>query len=351
MELCAYANTVIGSIASGSYVKNLLVLAESAVPLGFACIVTQPYDTAHADELRRYPRIHMLSVPAEPLLPRGQWCGTSLYGWRRVHLHKVLMMRRVLLSELHLLSLDANYALLFNPVPLLLGLPLQPGGAWTKQGHPSWPPHRPVEVVAVHDGPHNKMLNVGLLWVRSSEQTRRLAVRVENRTWAGWDQYIFNEEINYIFNEDSTDTPGFGCCHTVCLLNALTPQYSASRDNYAKSKVGATLRKKREGPDRCAANGTILPSMGHSPISHFWALAWDPSAYNVALKYGHRKSGRCTTMEASCVLASGNVTQSRNCTAEGWPQSNANNTKAVVTRAQESVARFEAYIYARRGLP
>ena len=62
------------------------------------------------------------------------------------------------------------------------------------------------------DGPGSRYLNVGIMWVRSTNGTRELSRRAENRSWVGWEQQVFNEELN--FREELASVR---CCHTTCL--------------------------------------------------------------------------------------------------------------------------------------
>ena len=41
------------------------------------------------------------------------------------------------------------------------------------------------------------MLNVGLMWIRATPATQALARVAEARTWAGWEQLVLHEELNY----------------------------------------------------------------------------------------------------------------------------------------------------------
>lgn len=319
MELCAYRNTVVGSIASGSYVPNIHALASSVAPHGFACLVTQPYDMAHKQSLR-HRRIHLLPPPLLPLLPRQEWCSNGMYGWRRVHLHKVLMMRRVLHAGLDLLQLDANYVMLYNPMPLILDIPTQRGGVWSRDTSPDVP----MDFVAVSDGPANKLLNIGLMWIRSTNATCKLAARVENRTWGAWDQYVVADELHAAV--------GVGCCHTNCILLSLSSQYPESYDTAAKTLRGAAARQKQEGTDICAEPGDAPRSLPPPAGSRLFSR-WNGSAYNLSPKLNHRKSWRCVHSGAACVGAANN-----NCTGFGWRAVNASEKEAVIASAS---ARFD----------
>jgi len=84
----------------------------------------------------------------------------------------------VLAAHFDLLAVDCDWTLRWSPVPHAQ----RARTAETER----------VDVLAVHDGPINKMLNVGLMWVRSTGAMRRLVALAENRTSASWDQGIFN---------------------------------------------------------------------------------------------------------------------------------------------------------------
>ena len=154
MRECSVHRTVIASVASGVYVDSLLRLALSARHhSGFGCVVTQAYDIEHIEQFHQQQQalakaapagnstmglLHILPPPDPPLLPEAEFCGhqNSLYGWRRTHLHKMLMLRRVLEAGLSLLSLDANYLLEADLMPFVRSLNS----------------HTSVDVVGVHDG-------------------------------------------------------------------------------------------------------------------------------------------------------------------------------------------------------
>ncbi len=82
--------------------------------------------------------------------------------------------------------------------------------------------------MALHDGPSNKLLNIGLWWMRSTNATRLLARRAENRTWGGWDQFVVNEELQF-----NREVAGASCCHTTCMRRAFVSQGELSRHSIA----------------------------------------------------------------------------------------------------------------------
>ena len=62
-----------------------------------------------------------------------------------------------------------------------------------------------ADLVATHDGPAKALLNVGLIWWRATAATLQLALRVENRTFGGWEQAILNEEASF-FSKNTKQT-------------------------------------------------------------------------------------------------------------------------------------------------
>jgi hypothetical protein len=269
---CAYRGTVIASIASGAYVQSLHSLASSAALFGFQCVATLAYDKIHASSLQGL-HVSVLEVPYPPLLPRTQWCDSdrNLYGWRRTHLYKMRLWRLVLEARFDLLSLDANYQMVRDPMPFIHGARMS--------------------VVATHDGPTNKLLNIGLFWMLSSNTTLELVHRVENRTWGAWDQYVVNEELSF--------NPAFRnvtCCHSMCIKRALTNQ-----GELKKEKSSQNVRRGLEGKDQCAAS---VPDAARPPQASRLTLKnrsqWSPSVYTKIGMPNHRKFGRCTLMKQVC---------------------------------------------------
>ena len=159
--------------------------------------------------------------------------------------------------------------MLNNPVPALRMLHTASGAA--------------IDIAAVHDGPQNKMLNIGLLWLRASPTAIELVRRSENRTWGGWDQYIVNDELNF-----NIALAKLTCCHSPCIKRAFSTQGDAAD----KSSKGARTRRRAEGADTCSSDMPIAASPpSGSRLGHG---LWSPSAYNLPQKLNHRRFGRCT---------------------------------------------------------
>ena len=92
---CAVQNTVVGTVASASFLPGMTTLAASAHAVGFPCIVVQPFDWF--DGLN-HEQVVSLPVATPPLLPRSGYCKPEQraeYGWRRSQLYRVRLWRVV----------------------------------------------------------------------------------------------------------------------------------------------------------------------------------------------------------------------------------------------------------------
>lgn len=211
---CAVHNTVVGTVASASFAPGLVTQAESAYRAGFPCVVVQPFDWF--DQLQN-ERLEVLPVPSPRLLPRSVWCKEPLrhqYGWRRSQLYRVRLWRMVLEHGLDLLAMDLDHQVgPINPVAFLHSLHAPPESLSTTASSDASHRAAPADVVAVWDGPGSRYLNVGIMWMRSTAGTRELSRLAENRSWVGWEQQVFNEELN--FREGLIAS--VRCCHTTCL--------------------------------------------------------------------------------------------------------------------------------------
>ena len=297
-QACAVQNTVVGTVASLSFLPGLMQLASTAAAVGFPCIVVQPFDWFDA---LRDERLVPLEVPSPPLLPRTVWCNEPSmrhqYGWRRSQLYRARLWRVVLERNLDLLAMDLDHQMAVTmPLPLLRSVHAPP----EKVSHLAIPPASkraaPADVVAVWDGPGSRYLNVGIMWVRSTVGTRELARRSENRSFVGWEQQVFNEELNF-----NPDLVGVRCCHTIC-LKRITTASGASKRLPAKSDSGTSMRQHSEGRDRCDDNA---PSAAAPPAGSTepWAAFWTPNADVLRSKHSiHRKYGRCNHPENVCVM-------------------------------------------------
>ena len=296
---CAVSNTVVGTVASASFAPGLATLARSAASVGFPCVVVMPFD--HFPELDG-PLISALPVPSPPLLPRMIWCTDpklrNQYGWRRSQLHRARLWRVVIHLGLDLLAMDLDHMLgPRSPVPWLHSVyaPAEMFASLPATANAERP--MPADVVAVWDGPGSRYLNVGIMWMRSTASTRALTLRAENRSFVGWEQQVFNEELNY-----GEDSAGVRCCHTRC-LKRLCLSSNATRRLPAKSEQGTLARTRAEGADRCdddAPPAAFPPKLSREP----WAERgkWTPQRDVLRSKHhSNRKYGRCNHEFNVCV--------------------------------------------------
>ena len=125
-----------------------------------------------------------------------------------------------------------------------------------------------ADVVAAHDGPTKGLLNVGLLFVRATASTLALVRRVENRSAAGWEQAVLNEEV--AFPDDlgadangntdahgTTSTPRrarVACCHATlgdgCDLRSWLRPLEAVH-NLGHEPQSRGRRERHEGRSSC----------------------------------------------------------------------------------------------------
>lgn len=297
---CAVENTVIGTVASASFLPGLHALASSAHALGFRCVVVQAFDWFDGLE---HARLSPLQIPDPPLLPRPQWCTDQLsvqHGWRRSQLYRARMWRAVLEMGLDLLALDLDWNLGGVQPLRLLRMTFAPA-----QSSCGGPPETlqavrraSADVVAVWDGPNNRYLNVGIMWVRSTRATIELAQRSENRSFSGWEQQIFNEELNF-----NPELLGVSCCHTVCLKRIMNATAKNSVPQKTRKSLAERVQVEGATALRCSDSQppTLLPP---SPSTESWVSEWDPSGVYEANRSRHaihRKYGRCNRPENACV--------------------------------------------------
>ena len=291
---CKVDGAVIGTVASAAYERPLMNLAQGAAMVGFPCIVVQPY--TEFDALRS-PLLRALPIPRPPLLPRAQWCGTQRYGWRRSHLHRTQMWHALLTLGIDLLAVDLDWSFLdIRGQPLRLELPMRSlREARTSTG--AMP-----DVIALHDGSARGLFNVGLMWIRASASTVALATRCVNRSFAGWEQGVFNEELG--FGTGAT----LHCCHAApraaCDLRSFTRSVEAVH-NLGHEQYHSSRRRRVEGEDTCTAR---LPLAADPPKSstYLWeATAADGGA--LSGWHGDRYSSlkrrpltRCTALANTC---------------------------------------------------
>ena len=134
----------------------------------------------------------------------------------------------------------------------------------------------PAIIAEVDRNPAQRNLyNVGLMFVRSTPATIALARRSESRSFGGWEQGIFNEELN--FNSD-----GVPCCYAAtrasdCNLIAHLRKIDKVHD-LGHQRRAADHRTRVEGPDQCSdVQPEAPPPPRRSP--YIWARSTNETAW------------------------------------------------------------------------
>lgn len=325
LEACAShvvgaTRLVVGTTASAAYTAPLIDLSRSAQRVGFRCLVVQA--SSWMDGFADAP-LRFLSLPDKALLPRPMWCNASAvvvdrlpiniqrFGWRRSHLYRTRLWRVVLEQGHSLLSVDLDYDFLD-----MRGQPLQPPGAlYSALQTARTSDGREPDVIAMHDGPNRRLLNVGLMFLRATPALLAVTRRVENRSVSGWEQGIFNEEISYGSSELGTE--GVACCYpkhgSGCDLSAYSRQLDLVHFLGHQRKL-ISLRQRTEGDPNCSSDqpSALEPPAG---TAYRWSHARQGAGMQVdarTLRSGWRGSGdaynvptqrplvRCTAMSNVC---------------------------------------------------
>ena len=252
LRTCALDRAVVATVASATYRRPLLRLAVSAHAVGFPCLVVQPYVPLN---LSSTSGVRQLSTQV-PLLPRPKWCGVGRYGWRRSHLYRSRMWHTVLSAGYDLLAVDLDWSFAdIHEIPLR-----PPGSLLTALRAARTPAGEIASVIAFVDsigGGGEKLFNVGLMWVASTTDTTELARRCARRSFAGWEQGLFNEELNF-------GLPAISCCHVTskisdCNLAAHLRKLSKVHDFGHKGVKAAEQRVVQEGSDQCTETQPRAP--------------------------------------------------------------------------------------------
>eukprot|EP00966_Prymnesium_polylepis_P314422 7265576-Prymnesium_polylepis.1 len=130
----------------------------------------------------RDPRVEIVMRPRWNLWqPEEEFCSESLSGWRKSHILRAGLLSVILNSGHDCLMADSDWQPTGAIAPVLIRL-----------NQLSW------DVSAIPDDWTNgcyRLMNIGLMWVRSTSATRGIAWRYANRTFVAWDQMILNQEL------------------------------------------------------------------------------------------------------------------------------------------------------------
>lgn len=188
-------STVIGMTASNTrYFRGIVEFANQAHARGAPCVVASVasfVDAAH-------PLVRTLKLPlAAWWKPEEEFCDDHISGWRHAGVLKTQLMALLLRLGYDCFIIDADWTPTAAISPIIEQLRQRWDVAaladpWTDEGT-------------------MRMMNIGLLWMRNTHETRRLGERIANRTYAAWDQLIVNQEV---------EASSLRCCVSIAALQS-----------------------------------------------------------------------------------------------------------------------------------
>ena len=169
-DRCARDGTIFASYATDAYYAQRVfrlahsVVAHAQVPC--LCMAKTGFDTSLPTTVKA------VEFDASDF-PIGSMYCNRMAGWRLHSLLQPLLVVGLLTRGFNVFSVDADWYM----VRPLASLPR-------------------YDVVALQDhAPHGHYLNIGLMYIRSTETVARAWRRVANRSHVAWDQSVTNEEV------------------------------------------------------------------------------------------------------------------------------------------------------------
>ena len=282
--------TIVATVASAQYIPAAIELGVAARAVGFGCVAIMPMDNATAS--LAHEAVRPVETSAAEIRPRDGWCTAgqrSSYGWRRAQIYRARLWRLVLELGYSLLYMDADWRIKTNPVPRLMVLRTKTyyglvNGSDTLATFRRLNPavdvdattgHEARVVPFLHDGSwgtrgNPAYLNVGLLWWRGQADggdvdAYALALRVENRTYGGWEQAVFNEEL------------GWGSSASCCFATRLSRQvYFVQSAKDTVLNRNASAREQSDGKDVCLEPADYPTALSSPP--HVTRMRWSNAA-------------------------------------------------------------------------
>ena len=185
---CVRHDTLLLSIATNvEYLAQVADMAESAVRVGYNCVCAAASSAIgdHHMRLHNQSALRLLHLPlSSTWRPPSMWCAQKLSGWRHAGILKMHALATAQDLGWNLLLIDADWRLVADPLPALLGARR--------------------DVISARDQTRH-MLNVGAMLVRATPELRQISRRILNRTLGAWDQAIFTEEVG-------ASSPATSCC-------------------------------------------------------------------------------------------------------------------------------------------
>jgi hypothetical protein len=236
--------------------------------------------------------VHALKLPlAADWSPEPEFCAANKSGWRHVSVLKTQLLVLVLSAGYDCFVADADWqvmtcahmgaegcslaGLLARTWPaLLVANSVTPPSAeplcWQLSNvtldvlmqlrASSW------DIVGTndYDGMNNGagMLNVGMMWVRHTPDTELLAQAVANRSYAAWDQAVFNEEVDA--------ASSVRCCCSAGLLHTAFEHVAANGKTTNEGKYAPSAQESCQAT-RCVLWDRPFFAALHLPFDPAWA--------------------------------------------------------------------------------
>eukprot|EP00408_Alexandrium_pacificum_P017157 CAMPEP_0171198182 /NCGR_PEP_ID=MMETSP0790-20130122/22798_1 /TAXON_ID=2925 /ORGANISM="Alexandrium catenella, Strain OF101" /LENGTH=410 /DNA_ID=CAMNT_0011663453 /DNA_START=64 /DNA_END=1293 /DNA_ORIENTATION=- len=260
---CSREGTLVVSSADSRYAKPLVRLAKTAASVGrFPCLVIYAQEDwpELCDERVFAVRLRHELLPT-PEFCRGPW--SRLWGWRRTQFYKTFALRSLLHRGYDVLMLDADHWFRSDPWPCMQ----RAAGAGG------------FETLATRSTGDMHYVNFGLAWIRRTAATLLMSERLHNRTFGGWDQFLWNQEMEGL---------SLACCSSKELASFL------GNDKALHSTKAAPMASHEL---RCAT--LRAPTLG-MPEKANKTFVWDRWKFNEGGWHGGRVYSHCRPCPVTC---------------------------------------------------
>lgn len=268
---CASNGTVVASAATNDvYLRQTIELGKSAAEAGVACIAVAVSTAVSPALLASTQYVRPLWLPrASDWRPPAHWCAKHIGGWRHSHVLRMGAMLHVLRAGHNVLFVDGDWRLAASPLAMLAH----------QTRH---------DVVAVRDITRFQ-LNVGMVWLRSTPATVEAMRRVENRTFAAWDQAVFSEEMGA--------SRWVACCY-YALKGYVRHGSSKAKGTLRSSARASACRTDKDSVTEFGGAPALSPPRGDGALQPMYPH-WKANSYNELNRAYNGK--RCSDCSNKCV--------------------------------------------------
>jgi hypothetical protein len=268
--ICAVrgTNTVIGMLATNNFYFQGIVALAGLVRGEAACVLASvPIRVSDSS-----PLVLKLQFPlASKWLPEPEFCVVRTSGWRQASVLKTQLLEHILQRSYDALIVDADWRV--KPAgtiaPVLLRL-----------NSLKWDMVAPSDVLKLG----HRLMNVGLMWMRSSSAMRQIVSRSANRSYAAWDQLIVNQEVE--------SYAAIRCCDDNVHHMLQRVFYHQNKS----SEFGNGAKFKNMSQETCSALRPALMALPPPNCTGHCAsifAKWNPWYYNAP---AHRMSSKCVNV-------------------------------------------------------